>query len=296
MNEQVKAKLKLIFAMSIFGTIGILRRNTAFPSGFIAMVRGIVGTVFLLLFVLVLKKYPSLADIKKNLLYLIFSGAFIGLNWILLFEAYNYTSVATATLCYYLAPVFIIIASPLVLKEKIGLGKGFCALLSFVGVVLISGVFNAEFKGFSELKGVFLGIGAAALYAAVIIINKKIKNISAYDKTIVQLGIAGLTVVPYVLFAEGIKDLNFTLTSVVLLLVMGIVHTGITYVMYFGTVDILKAQTIAVFSYIDPVVAIILSAVILKEHVGMTEFIGAVLILGSTLAGELIETKKTTGK
>lgn len=281
--------------MFVFGTIGIFRRLLPFGSGTIAFSRGITGALFLVLLLVIKRQKPDKEALKKNAFYLILSGVFIGFNWMLLFEAYNYTTVATATLCYYMAPIIVVVLSPFVLKEKLTLKKGICAAVALIGMIFVSGVTNQGFGQSGELRGILCGLGAAALYASVMMINQKIHDINAYDKTIVQLFTAGVIILPYTLLTEQITPSDITAKSVIILLVVGVFHTGFAYALYFGSMDKLNAQTVALFSYIDPIVAVILSALLLKEHMGVFEIIGAVLVLGSTIAGE-IEFKKRKNK
>ncbi len=273
------AILKIALAMFIFGTIGVFIRHVSLPSGFIAFFRGISGTLFLLAVMFFSRKKLDFAAIKKNLLLLVLSGAFIGINWILLFEAYRYTTVATATLFYYLSPVFVIIASPFVLKERLTLKKLICIICALLGIVLVSGV--AE-NGIVGGRGMLLGCGAAVFYATAVLLNKKMRDISSYDMTIVQLFSAAITILPYTLLTEEITAVAFTPKAIVVLIILGAVHTGLAYALYFASVKALPAQIAAIFSYIDPVVAIILSAVLLSEPITLYGIVGAVLILGST--------------
>ena len=294
-NEQMGARLALISSMTIFGTIGIFRKFIPLPSGFLAMTRGFIGAFFLILLMIFWKKRIDLESIGKKLHLLIISGAFIGFNWILLFEAYNYTSVATATLCYYAAPIFVIIASPFLLGERLTAKKIVCVLTAALGMVMVSGIFSASFGGLRDLVGVFLGLGAALLYASVVILNKKIGKMPPYEKTATQLASAAIVILPYVFLAENISSQSFTLTSVIMIIIVGVLHTGISYALYFGSMSSLRAQTVALFSYIDPIVAIILSAVVLKENIGIIGYLGAALVLGSTFYSELPEKKKSFG-
>lgn len=287
-----QARVSLVFSMFIFGTIGIFRRYIPLDSGLLAMARGIIGSVFLIVLVKARKQSFDRAAIRQNLLLLIVSGALIGFNWILLFEAYRFTTVATATLCYYLAPTFVMLVSPLVLKERLTARRGACVAISLIGMILVSGVLNAGFSGVSELKGVFLGLGAAALYASVVIMNKCLGPIPAYDKTILQLISAAVVLIPYVLLVEKSGFAGTTPLVLLMLLIVGVVHTGAAYAMYFGSMSSLPAQTLAIFSYIDPVVAVILSALFLKEDITVAAVIGAVLILGAALWGEMPEKEK----
>ena len=222
------------------------------------------------------------------------SGAFIGINWILLFESYHYTTVATATLCYYMQPIFVILASPILLKEKLTPKKVICVLVALVGMVFVSGVLQTGIPALSEAKGILYGLGAALFYATVVLMNKKITNISAYDKTIMQLGMGAIVLSPYVMLTQNFATATLSMTPSLwaLLLFVGLVHTGVAYALYFDSMKDLKAQTIAIFSYIDPIVAIILSALLLKENMGLYGVIGAVLVLGSTFISELPEKER----
>ena len=280
------ARAKLILAMTIFGTIGIFVRYIPLPSSVIACVRGFVGVAFLLLVTFLKKSKISWKDIKKNLLLLVISGAFIGINWILLFEAYRYTTVATATLCYYMAPIFVTVASPFILKEKLTLKKGLCVLTALIGMVFVSGIVGTSSLQIN-IPGILCGVGAALFYACVILLNKHIKDISSYDMTMTQLLMAAVVILPYALITTDVSAISLDMKALICLLIVGIIHTGFAYMIYFSSISSLKAQTVAIFSYIDPVIAIILSALLLKEEMGIFGVIGAVLILGSTLFSEI---------
>lgn len=275
----------MILAMLIFGTIGIFVRYIPLPSSVIAVGRGIIGTAFLFLFIKGKGIPISWPDIRQNLLLLCLSGAALCGNWTFLFESYRYTSIATATLCYYMAPIIVILVSPIFLKEKLTARKLLCVLTALAGMVLVSGI--GQEGGSANMTGVFFGLCAACCYASIVIFNKKIKPMAAYDKTIVQLGLGALLLMPYVLLTENVAALDASPFSLAMFLVVGIVHTGFAYVFYFGSMQSLKAQTIALFSYLDPIFAILLSAVVLGEPLGITSIIGAVLVLGSTLVSEL---------
>ena len=289
----MNATFKLTLSMVIFGTIGVFRRYIPLPSSLVAMTRGLIGMLFLLLVMLLRRGGMNRAAVRKRLGLLCLSGAAIGVNWILLFEAYNYTSVATATLCYYLAPMFVILVSPLVVGERLTAKKLICVLTALLGMVFVSGVLESG-GGSSDLKGVLLGLGAAVLYASVVLMNKQLGDVPAYDRTIVQLGSSAAVLLPYVLLTEDMGALTFTPGTIGLLLVVGIVHTGIAYALYFGSLMQLKAQTAAILSYIDPVVAVLLSALVLREHMSLLSGLGAVLVLGAAVFSELPSRRKKT--
>ena len=275
--------VQFLASVFIFGTIGVFRRYIPFSSAFIAFFRGLSGGLFLLLFVRLARKGRQGKLPAGILLRLILTGAVMGLNWILLFEAYNYTTVGIATLCYYMQPVIVTLLSPVVFHEKLTGKKALCAAVAIIGMVLVSGVIGGTRGG--DGRGILLGLGAAVLYSAVVIMNKKTPGLDAYRKTIVQLLSAGMVMVPYLLLTGGTGG-NASVTGVILLLVVGLVHTGIAYVLYFGSMDNLKAQTIAILSYVDPVTAFLLSALLLREPLSAAGIIGAVLIIGSAVISE----------
>lgn len=282
-----KAKLNMLVAMGIFGTVGIFVRYIPLPSATVAFFRGFLGLVFLLVLMLLTGKRPNAENIRKNLPVLLLSGVALGCNWILLFEAYRYTTVATATICYYLAPVFMVLAAPL-FGERLTVKKLVLSGLALAGMLFVSGVLQG---GVTGGKGIAFGVGAAVLYATVVLLNKKLGVISAYDKTVVQLGTAAVVILPYCLLSRGFDMTAMNMVSFLLLAVVCFVHTGLSYWLYFGSIKQLSNQTVAIFSYLDPVVAILLSALLLGEPLGWQGILGAVLILGSALCSELLEQK-----
>ena len=287
MSKNLTAKASLIASMFIFGSIGIFVNFIGLPSGFIAFLRGIIGAACLMIFSLITRTEISFKSIKKNLAFLALSGVAIGFNWILLFEAYRYTSVATATLCYYMAPVFVMLVSPLILGERLTTLKLCCIVLSLIGMFFVSGVMGGQMPRGRELIGIISGLSAAVLYATVIILNKKLKDISSHNTTLVQLGVAGLVIMPYTLLAEELTSDLFSPLSVCLLVCVGVIHTGVAYLLYFAAIKGVSAQTVAIFSYIDPAVAIVLSALILGQKMDVLSSIGAILILSSAIISEI---------
>lgn len=276
-------QLQLIFSMVIFGTIGLARKMIPYPSSVVALARAVIGSAFLLIQRLIRRPGEPMEGLRRNLPLLILSGVLIGANWIALFEAYRYTSVSVATMCYYMAPVFVMLLSPLLLHEQLSRRKALCAAVAVAGMVLVSGVLET---GVSGMTGVLLGLLAAAMYATIIFLNKFISGMTADDRTLVQLGVSAISLLPYVLLTENLTTLEITLPAVAMLLLVGIVHTGLTYAMYFGSLKTIPAQTAALLSYIDPVVAVLLSVTVLREPASPLSLLGAVLVIGSMVVSE----------
>ena len=287
MNAVIRAKRDLIFSVSVFGTIGIFVRWIGLPSIVIALVRGAVGAAFLLLLARFRHAPIDRAALRRRWQLLLLSAAMMSFNWITLFEAYRYTTVATATLCYYMAPIFVTLISPVLLKERLTARKLLCVFLALAGMVFVSGVPQSGLPGPSEAKGILLALCSAALYAGVILINKYLAGVPAYDRTLLQLACAAAVMIPYILLTEDLSAMSVTPLGAVLLLIVAVFHTGWCYALYFGSMTVLSAQTVALFSYIDPIVAILLSALLLREPLGWSGILGAALVLGSTLVSEL---------
>lgn len=274
-----KATFNFLFAMAIFGTIGLFVDAIPLNSGAVALFRGVLGLAFLLIATVVSGRKLRMNVIRKDLTLLCISGVAMGANWVLLFEAYHHTTVATATVCYYLAPAILMLASPL-LGEKLTARKILCLLACLVGMVLVSG-----FDGGSA-TGILFGVGAAILYATVMFLNRKIHHVNDYERTVTQMAASVPVLACYVLLRGGVDVSAMGLTQWVLMAVVGIVHTGFAYYLYFGALGKLPASTVAVCSYLDPVVAVLLSAILIAP-IGIPAICGAVLILGSTLVGQL---------
>ena len=284
----MRSTFNFILSMIIFGTVGIFVHYIPLPSSVIAFCRGFIGVIFLLVAIKIKGISISKQSIKNNLPILIISGAALGGNWVLLFEAYRHTSIATATLCYYLAPIIVVLLSPFVLKERLTMKKGLCVAVALLGMIFVSGVLQGKREDI-KIEGLLFGIGAACLYATVVLLNKKTPDVPSFDKTFFGLGVSAAVTLPYALLTEWgtITTLDINYKQITLLVLVGVLHTGIAYLLYFGSIKNIKAQSVACFSYIDPALAVVLSALLLKTTLSVYEIIGAVLIIGGAMFSEL---------
>lgn len=283
-------RLMMVASMAIFGTLGIFVRNIDVASGELALYRAVLATVLISAFLLMSKSPIPFAKIRRELPFLIGSGIAIGVNWILLFEAYKYTTISLATLSYYFAPVIVTAVCPFLFKEKLTARQIMCFVMSTLGIVLITGIGTTG--GSNNTIGILCGLGAAVFYASVILLNKFIKNVGGIHRTVLQFLAAIAVLVPYVLSTSGISLGGLSAIGWTNLLIVGLVHTGITYCMYFSSLKDLPGQKVAILSYIDPLIAIAISVLVLGEAMTVTQMIGGALILGFTLWNELGPTKK----
>ena len=283
----MKSKLKIISSMLIFGSIGIFVKNINLPSIEIAFLRAVIGSLFLLCSGLIMKQKISLKLIKENILILILSGTFLGLNWILLFQAYKYTTISNATLSYYFAPVFVIILAPVILKEKLTVIKILSIIMAMGGLFLIVSARSSNIAGdYNHIIGIMYGLSAAVLYASVILMNKFIKKLSGFDSTLIQLVVATVVLLPSIIYKGNLNLGNIDALTWIFILIIGILHTGIAYLLYFSSVKEVKGQSIAILSYIDPISAVIMASIFLGETITLVKIIGGILILGSTFLSE----------
>lgn len=273
-------------SMAIFGTLGIFTRNIAVSSGELALYRAILAAALIVVFLLVTRQKINFGLIKKAIPLLLLSGAAMGINWILLFEAYRYTTISMATLSYYFAPVLITIICPILFKEKLTPKQIFCFCMSTLGMAMILGAGGLSHGG-SDLKGILFGLGAAVFYATVVILNKYIKDVTGIHRTLFQFFAAIIVLSPYVALTSGCNLAMLDGLGWGCLLVVGLVHTGITYCMYFSTMKDMTGQQVSILSYIDPLVAVFISLLVLGESMTFLQVLGGVFILGFTLWNEI---------
>ena len=217
-KDKTSSLLLLLGSMAIFGAIGLVRRLIPLPSSVIAMARGLIGGSALLILLLARRERIGLRSLGKDGRWLLLSGALLGFNWILLFEAFRFTSVAIATLCYYLAPILVVLVSPALFHERITLKKGVCVVVALIGMLLISGVTRGGARG--DVRGVLFALAAAVLYAGIVLANKKITTVDGLRRTVIQLLAAGVVLVPYVLLTEDLSALAWTPAAAGMLLVV----------------------------------------------------------------------------
>lgn len=286
MKHNASSRLMLIASMAAFGTLAPFVRNIGVSSAELSLFRALLAACLIGLFLLVTKRKLNVKSLKKELLLLVCSGACMAVNWILLFEAYKYTTVAIATLSYYFAPVLVTVASALLFLEKLGKKQIFCFLMSTLGIIIVTGITNLG-SGSNNGLGILFGLGAAVLYAGCILLNKFIKGVGGIERTFLQFLAAIAVMIPYVALTGGLDLSGMDGLGWVSLLVVGLVHTGVTYCLYFTAVEHIPGQEVAILSYIDPLVAVVIGVAVLGEPLTIQQLIGGVMILGFTLWNEL---------
>ena len=287
--ENTYEKLKYIIAVVLYGTIGMLLRYVSLPSEIVAMCRGLIGSLFIFIYVKITHQEIDKEAIRRNRKWLILGGICLGLNWVFLFSAYVKTTVAIASLCNYMAPVIVILIAPLVLKEQPDKRKIPCVIAAFIGIVLVSEFWKGSV---GNISGIIMGLLGALCFVGVIICNRKLKDISALDKSLIQLAISVLVIFPYVIINNIGKSIDLDFRSILIILLVGVINTGLAYVFYFSGMSTLPVQVVAILGYLEPVVSVLCSVFFLHEYMGIWGWIGAVLVIAAAAISELLDTNR----
>ncbi len=290
----IKDRLFLVLVMLTFGSLGLFVRNMSFSSAQIAMARGLIGALFIFVYMKA-NKLSVNALSKQTWIILLFLGALIGINWMLLFQAYQFLTVSTATVIYYTAPILMVILGVLVLKERVTLWQTVLIIVAMIGLAFVVEGYETSLLDLSFL-GFAYALLAALFYAVVITGNKLVKDINPFVKTFVQLVGSGAILVPYVLWFDPIQVGLEVPTQWLMLVVLGVFHTGLAYTVYFNVVTRLTSRSVAMISYIDPLSAIVMATIFLSETMGPLQIIGATLILASTFLSEVFSGSKKAKK
>lgn len=281
----MESTLKLVTASVIWGSIGLFVKNIDLPSMEIAFLRAFIASCFLLLAGFWLFSKDNLQSVKKNLSLILLSGIALGLNWAALFQSYKYTTIANATLVFYFAPVFVIIFTPIVLKEKLKFKDIISIITAMIGLfIIVSQQSNAADVASANLIGVAFGLISAILYASVLLINLYLKGTPVYETTTIQMLAASSVLLPFVIFRQQLHMVSFNNTC--LLICIGVLHTGIAYFMYFSGMKEVNANNVAMLSYIEPLAAVLFGTIFLKEPLNFWQIVGGILILGSTFTNK----------
>ena len=278
-----KAVLNYLFALSLYGTIGLFLHFIDYSSEFVVLCRGLLGSLFILSVIYFTKEKINIESIKNNMFLLISSGVALGLNWVFLFAGYRY-GIAITSLCNYMAPVIVVLITTIFYKEKINYKQIICIIVAFIGMLLLVGIFDNNDTG--DIHCVVYGLLAAIGFVVLILCNRKLNNIKPLDKTFIQLLFSAITVLPYVIINSGFPQ-TFNTRSTILVMILGIVHTGVAYICYFSAINTLPAQSIAVLGYLEPVLNLIIGAIFLKEKISFLGITGAILIILASIGNEV---------
>lgn len=282
-----KSYIKYFISLLLFGSNGIVASFIDMNSYEIVFFRAFLGSLLLLLIFLAGKGKFTFFKYKKQFFCLVISGISMGASWMLLYEAYTKIGVSIASLLYYCGPMIVMALSPLVFKEKLTVYKAVGFLTVLCGVFLING---NRIHTQSNDFGVFCGLSAAVMYALMVMFNKKAAGINGLENAMLQLFVSFVTVAVFIAWKQGFT-VNITSASVLPIMILGFINTGIGCYFYFSSISHLPVQSVAICGYLEPLSAVLFSAVFLKEVMLTKQVIGGVLILGGAVVGECCKVK-----
>ncbi len=278
-----KAYFSFIFSLLLFGANGIIAGHIALSSTDIVLYRTLIGSLLLLLIFVVSRKKWTFYKHRKDFSFLILSGVAMGASWMFLYESFAQIGVSVSTLLYSCGPIIVMLLSPLVFKEKLVPAKIIGFFIVFIGISLVN---KTLIDDSANYIGIICGVLSAVTYSFMVIFNKKAKNISGLENSLLQLAIGFVTVATVVAFRGGFT-FHIASSNIPLLLILGVINTGFGCYLYFSQLDKLPVQSVSVLSYLEPLSAVLLSVLLLNETLNILQIIGAVMVIGGAMFAEL---------
>ncbi|MDD4461429.1 MAG: DMT family transporter [Eubacteriales bacterium] len=279
---------KYILSMLLFGLNGIVASRIALSSYEIVWLRTMFGSLFLIGVFFLGRKTMVFRHHRKSFIYLILSGVSMGISWMLLYEAYQLIGVSIASLLYYCGPVIVMILSPILFRERLTRNRVISFLVVLAGVYLINGQMpQTQQTG----RGILFGLLSALMYSGMVIFNKKAHGITGLENASFQLLVSFLTVTVFIAFRHGLTipadSVNWPA-----ILTLGLVNTGVGCYLYFSSIGHLPAQTVAIFSYLELLSAVLFSVLLLREVLHPLQIAGALIMIGGAVFAQISVNKK----
>lgn len=270
-----------ILSLLIFGTNGLYVAHISLESSQIVLMRTLMGGLLLNCLVLAFGGFDK-QNLRQDWGPILLGGTALGLNWVTLFEAYKLLNVSLATLIYYVGPILVLLFSPILFNEKLTGRKILSVFIVAIGLICISG--SIVVTGMN-LTGLLLAVASALLYAGLIVFNKHITHTNGLQTAAMELDVAFVVTLAYTLWTAGIPQI--TGRDLPYIALLGFINTGLAYLLYFSSIQKLSGQSITLISYLDPVSALLFSALLLQEIMTPVQLLGAVLIIGGAMLGEI---------
>jgi drug/metabolite transporter (DMT)-like permease len=267
---------EMIVAMLMSGTIGWLVVASQQAPINIAFLRCVLGGATLTLVCAALGLLKRSLMPPRALALAVLGGAAIVANWVLLFAAYSRASISMATAVYNTQPFMLVGLGVLILRERVNASTVAWLAVAFVGLVCVVEVQPAVLAVPGQyLQGVACAAGAAFLYAVSSIITRHLKGTPPHLLALVQLAFGALVLAPFIHYGT----LPATPLHWAQLVTLGIVHTGIMYVLLYGAIQKLPTAMTGALSFIYPVVAILVDWFAFGQRLAWIQVAGAALIL-----------------
>ncbi|OKL48051.1 DMT family transporter [Boudabousia marimammalium] len=283
-----KSNLEFIAAMIIFGSNGVLASFVPWYSYEIVLARTTIGALSMLLIILLTRQRLVFKQHLSEMKMLVFSGIFMGLNWMFLYEAYRHLGVGLAQILSSSGPALAMVLAPLIFKEQLRKHKLFGFAVVLVGMVFISS--NDLSAG--SLFGLACGFAATITYAGFIVCNRFAPSIQGSERVMWQLLIASVMVFGFVLYRGTGLPSSLSFSAAIAVLLLGVVNTGLAVNLMFSSLQKLPLQTVGIYAYLEPMSALIFSALLLGEQMSLIQYLGVALILGGTAFAELYRPRR----
>ncbi|WP_027037199.1 DMT family transporter [Mesorhizobium ciceri] len=275
MNETVRGTVEMSAAMAILGTIGWFVVLSGQPIMDVVFWRCAFGALTLLIICAglgLLRNRLSLRIIGIAAL----GGVAIVVNWLLLFSAFSRASISIATAVYNTQPFMLVGFGALFFAERLTLTKLTWLAIAFAGMVLIvQSAPDAGDVGTDYFTGIVMALGAAFFWAVAAIVTKKLKGTPPHLIALIQVCVGVVMLAPFANLAELPADA----WSWTMLATLGIVHTGLMYILMYGAIQKLPTHLQGSLSFIYPVVAILVDVVAFGHRLHLSQVVGATAIL-----------------
>lgn len=269
-------------AMLLFGTLGLFVRQAHVAGDVLAFLRTLIGAAFLGV-LLLLQRHRIQKIGGRQLLYVLLSAAFLGFNWVFLFEAYAAATISFATVIYYTAPLLALLAAVFLFHESVTLRIVLGIVLTMGGLLCITQVTGTAV----QLKGILFAAAAALCYAGVLLTNRFLHDIDGLYFTFLQLLCSAGILFVYLLLEGRIHLIpELPAASWPWIMCIAVVHTGVAYALYFTSLHHLTSSQAAVGSYLDPCIALLLSIFLLREPSTLMQGIGIAAIVGGIIISD----------
>jgi drug/metabolite transporter, DME family len=205
------------------------------------------------------------------------AGLILAAHWFLFFETIKVASVAFAVVIVYTAPILIAVLAPLFLPERRS-GVALVAIApALAGVALVATAGEGEFQ--AGPAGIAAGAGAAATYALLVVVTKRLAaTIAPPTITFWSYVTAGALLAPFLLAVDRVLPRGAEIGWVLLL---GVVFTALSGLVYVWLLRHVTAQAVGILAYLEPVSAAVLAWAILGQPLGAAVLGGAALVVAS---------------
>jgi drug/metabolite transporter (DMT)-like permease len=288
MTSENKGTAQLTTAMVLSGTIGVFVVESGASPFDVVFFRVLFGALALGTYVAARGWLRGHGFTPRTLGLAVLGGVFIVFNWVLLFQAYANTSISVATVVYHTQPFYVVLLGALLFGERLTAAKVGWVAVAFAGLILVSGVTPGDFtNGGSYVVGVGQALLAALLYGLSTLVTKRITGVRPHLVALVQVVVGIPLLLPFADFgamsAQG-ADWGW-------LVGLGIIHTGLMYVLMYAAYAKLSTAKIAVLAFVYPAVAMVMDWAVYGHHIGPVQALGVPLIVIASLRVTLPRTR-----